>query len=155
MWFTQLASNQLHAVRFMGGNKNDALDKQLAAIWPIDRKGLNFWDVVQVAEKTFLDDYAWIPLWRQSGDFGIMQPWVKNLFFGPYLSRYGCFWRRPQSLYHEREEVNVCLLLFVSKTFVFETLSLVSTLFLTRRSTPWFKSHAENNISPLVFVVGF
>jgi peptide/nickel transport system substrate-binding protein len=91
LWITQLLSNQIHAVRFMGGYKNDALDKQLAAIVPMDRKDPNFCKAVQAAEKTFLDDYMWIPLWRQSGDFGLVQPWVKNLFFGPYLVPYGWF----------------------------------------------------------------
>ncbi len=46
---------------------------------------------MQAAETTFLDDYMWIPLWRQSGDFGLVQPWVKNLYFGPYLVPYGWF----------------------------------------------------------------
>ena len=91
LWITQLASNLIHATRFMGGYKNEALDKQLAAIVPMDRKDPNFCKAVQAAEKAFLDDYMWIPLWRQSGDFGLVQPWVKNVFFGPYLVPYGWF----------------------------------------------------------------
>jgi ABC-type oligopeptide transport system substrate-binding subunit len=91
LWVTQLMSNQIHAVRFMGGYKNEALDKMLAAIVPMDRKDPNFCKAVQAAEKAFLDDYMWIPLWRISGDFGLVQPWVKNLYFGPYLVPYGWF----------------------------------------------------------------
>jgi len=97
LWITQLQSSQIHATRFMGGYKNEALDKQLIAILPMDRKDPNFCKAVQAAEKTFLDDYMWIPLWRQSGDFGLVHPWVKNVYFGPYLSPYGWFGDGPQA----------------------------------------------------------
>jgi peptide/nickel transport system substrate-binding protein len=91
LFITQLMSNQIHAVRFMGGYKNETLDKMLTPIISMDRKDPNFCKAVQAAEKTFLDDYMWIPLWRISGDFGLVQPWVKNLGFGPYLVPYGWF----------------------------------------------------------------
>ncbi len=91
LWITQLMSTQIHATRFMGGYKNEALDKQLTAILPMDRKDPNLCKAIQAAEKTFLDDYMWLPLWRTSGDFGLVQPWVKNVFFGPYLVPYGWF----------------------------------------------------------------
>ena len=91
LWITQFASNAIHATRFMGGYKNDKLDAMLKEIATLDRKDPNYCKKINEAEKTFLDDYMLIPLWRQSGDFGIVQPWVKNLNFSPYLAPYGWF----------------------------------------------------------------
>ena len=91
LWATQFKSSAIHATRFMGGYKNDNLDKILAEVGTMDRKDPNYCAKINEAMKVFLDDYMWLPLWRQSGDFGIVQPWVKNLGFGPYLSPYGWF----------------------------------------------------------------
>ncbi len=97
LWISMFASNLIHATRFMGGYKNEALDKFLPTVVSMDRKDANFCKTVQQAEKMFLDDYMLIPLWRQSGDFGIIQPWVKNVAFSPYLSPYGWFGDGPQA----------------------------------------------------------
>ena len=97
LWITQFNSAGIHATRFMGGYKNEALDKLLATVASMDRKDSNFCPTVQQAEKLFLDDYMLIPLWRQSGDFGIIQPWVKNVGFSPYLAPYGWFGDTPQA----------------------------------------------------------
>lgn len=91
LWATQFRSSAIHATRFMAGYKNENLDKILAEVGTMDRKDANYCAKINEAMKVFLDDYMWLPLWRQSGDFGIVQPWVKNLGFGPYLSPYGWF----------------------------------------------------------------
>ncbi len=91
LWATQFRSSAIHATRFMAGYKNENLDKILAEVGTMDRKDPNYCAKINEAMKIFLDDYMWLPLWRQSGDFGIVQPWVKNLGFSPYLSPYGWF----------------------------------------------------------------
>ncbi|MSP13178.1 MAG: ABC transporter substrate-binding protein [Chloroflexi bacterium] len=89
LWISQFKSNLIHATRFMAGYKNEALDKVADQLSALDRKDPNFCKTVQQAEKLFLDDYMLLPLWRQSGDFGIVQPWVKNLKLNPFLVPYG------------------------------------------------------------------
>ncbi|MCW5850864.1 MAG: ABC transporter substrate-binding protein [Anaerolineae bacterium] len=91
LWMSMLKSNAIHATRFMAGYKNEALDKLADQITAMDRKDPNFCKTVQQAETLFLDDYMWIPLWRQSGDFGIVQPWVKNVKMNPFIVPYGWF----------------------------------------------------------------
>jgi ABC-type transport system substrate-binding protein len=86
-----MKSTQIHATRFFGGYKNDTLDKQVDAIASMDPKDPQLCAKIQEAEETFLKDYVLVPMWRQSGDFAIAQPWVKNVKLSPYLAPYGWF----------------------------------------------------------------
>jgi peptide/nickel transport system substrate-binding protein len=92
VWMTvNMKSTQIHATRFFGGYKNETLDKQVDAIGAMDPKDPNLCAKIREAEKTFLEDYMLFPLWRQSGDFAIAQPWVKNVKLNPYLAPIGWF----------------------------------------------------------------
>ena len=86
-----MKSTQIHATRFMAGYKNETLDKQVEEIGAMDPKDPQLCAKIRAAEKTFLEDYMLLPLWRQSGDFAIAQPWVKNVKLNPYLAPIGWF----------------------------------------------------------------
>ncbi|MBI5878518.1 MAG: ABC transporter substrate-binding protein [Chloroflexi bacterium] len=92
VWMSvNMKSTQIHATRFFGGYKNDTLDKLVDVIASLDPKDSTLCAKIKEAEKTFLEDYVLVPMWRQSGDFAIAQPWVKNVKLSPYLAPYGWF----------------------------------------------------------------
>jgi peptide/nickel transport system substrate-binding protein len=90
-------SSSLAATRFMGGYKNEQVDKLVDEAYSLARTDAKYCAGIQAAEKLFLEDAMFIPLAQSDRPIsGVAQPWLADVAWSPKMTPYSV-WTKPLS----------------------------------------------------------